>query len=127
MFWFILLLLIIGTGFYLQSSAREVEDEIKSLQEQPCATKDVKPVVESNVPPSTEPEDLVKEPAATDPLISQIIEIVENNPGMKQTELYPQVSDVSKKVLQQTLKELADGGCLKREKNGSTYLLFPQD
>ena len=55
----------------------------------------------------------------------EILAAVKNLPGIKQTDLYRSFSDVDKKKFQQTVKKLADAGTLKREKQGSSYILFP--
>jgi len=58
-------------------------------------------------------------------LEDEILAAVNNLPGVKQTELYDSFTDVTKKHLQQVLKEMDDSGKLKREKKGSSYLLYP--
>jgi hypothetical protein len=123
MFWFILLLLVIGTGFYLNSCAHEVERDIKALREQVYVPEKVE-LAELSVAVEDAPHADSGQVGA-DLLATRILGIVAANPGMKQTMLYPQLADVAKKVLQQQVKGLADGGRLVREKSGSSYLLYP--
>jgi hypothetical protein len=125
MFWFILLLLIIGTGFYLNSSAREVDPEIKFSREQPSVPEKVEPAAQSVA--AVARTDSVSGQADVDPFEIQILEIVASTPGMKQTDLYPQMTAVGKKALQQMIRDLAAGGKLRREKSGSSYLLYPRE
>ncbi len=55
----------------------------------------------------------------------KVLAAIAKQPGIKQTELYTIFSAENKKQLQRVLKEMADNGQLKREKEGSSYLLFP--
>lgn len=140
MFWFIVVLLIAGAGFYFYQKMMEVEREIRAEQEagQPSA--------EAAAPPAPVPEPVQEEVSGSSlvtpevdkmaakavpvsdaslSLEDEILAAVENLPGVKQTEIYDSFTDVSKKQLQLLLKELADSGKLKREKKGSGYLLYP--
>lgn len=139
MFWFIILLLIVGGCFYLYQKMVVIEEEIRAGQDivkKPAAksfheaqAKDE--VVEIVSPPvvTLEVEGMAAkaEPVADDALSleDEIFSAVENLPGIKQTELYDSFSDINKKRLQQLLKEMDDEGKIKREKKGSSYLLFP--
>ena len=54
-----------------------------------------------------------------------ILAEVTKQPGIKQTELYLFFAATNKKQLQQLIKEMADNGVLRREKQASSYLLYP--
>ncbi|MDX2478853.1 MAG: hypothetical protein QNK24_00795 [Desulfuromusa sp.] len=131
MFWFIVLLLVVGAGFYFYQKMMMIEREIRAEHEMEMA----------QIPTAQEPEKHQEEtPEATvfdanatvvsetsDPttLRGTVLAEVTKQAGMKQTELYPLFADTNKKQLQQLLKEMADDGILRREKQGSSYLLYP--
>jgi uncharacterized iron-regulated membrane protein len=139
MFWFIVLLLLAGAGFYFYQKLMKIEREIRAEQEAEAARAAAAKAQQA------EPEPIKAEPAKAAPvkkvepataapavaageeseLESQIVAAVSNQPGLKQTELYTKFADINKKQLQQLLKEMADSGSLKREKKGSSYLVFP--
>ncbi len=64
-------------------------------------------------------------PDAAMSLEDEVLAAVNNMPGVKQTDMYSSFADVDKKQLQQLFKDMADDGRLKREKKGSSYLLYP--
>lgn len=134
MFWFVMLLLLLGAGFVLFQKVTDIETEIRSEQAAakvpepearvereedvvvpPVVTEEVQNMAASAEPVSDEPASLEDE----------ILAAVVNLPGLKQTELYDSFADVNRKKLQQLLKEMDEAGQLKREKKGSSYLLFP--
>ncbi len=139
MFWFIVLLLLAGAGFYFYQKLMKIEREIRAEQEteaaRAAAAKDVKPekkAVEAEpakaAPVKAEPSAAAApavEPAEDSELKSRIVAAVAGQPGLKQTELYAKFADINKKQMQQILKEMADNGALKREKKGSSYQVFP--
>jgi|GEM_PF-763121 len=143
MFWFIVLLLVVGAGFYFYQKLSTIEREIRAEQEaekegaaaaQPVDTVKEAPEPrqkEASDPPivSSEVEKMAAKaaPVADDSfsLEDEVLVAVNNLPGMKQTELYSSFPDVDKKRLQQLIKNLADAGRLKREKQGSSYVLHP--
>ena len=119
MFWFVILLLIVGGCFYLYQKLMEIEREIRAEQEmeQPVVKvetkKDASDDAEDVVNPpivSPEVENLVaKAETVADESLSledEILGAVKNMPGLKQTELYESFADVNKKRLQQLLKEM---------------------
>ncbi|SHI51662.1 hypothetical protein SAMN02745165_00284 [Malonomonas rubra DSM 5091] len=146
MFWFIVLLLLAGAGFYFYQKMMTIEREIR--EEQDAAQADAEPVEEAKVeevkaeepaaeeasdPPVVTPE-VEKMAAKAEPvadvemnLEDEILEAVKNLPGMKQTDIYTSFADVGKSQLQKLLKEMDDDGKLKREKKGSSYLLYPAE
>ena len=147
MFWFVVLLLVLGAGFYFYQKLTAIEREIRAEQvaekeqvARPQKTEDEdkppKPELEPQReealdPPFSSPE-VEKMTANAAPVPDEgmsteeeIVLAVTNLPGIKQTELYDSFPDVDRKRLQQLVKELADSGKLKREKQGSSYILYP--
>ena len=138
MFWFVVLLLVVGAGFYFYQKMMAIEREIRAEQE---AEQAVAKITESDEAGGTEAEAAVPpivtlevekkvvsaEPVADEPLSleEEVLVAVKNMPGIKQIELYSSFVDVNKKQLQKTLKELDDTGKVRREKQGSSYQLFP--
>jgi len=143
MFWFIVLLLLLGAGFYFYQKLMTIEREIRAEQ---GAEKAAAAPKDSVTRGKAEPEPR-QEPASDPPMVSsevekmtakatpvadesfsledEVLAAVINLPGVKQTELYNSFPDVDKKRLQQLIKDLADGGRLIREKQGSSYVLHP--
>lgn len=133
MFWFILLLLLAGAGFYFYQKMMKIEREIRVEQEVEMASDTMaqEPVVVENVGSEMVATVVEKkeetsaggtEPARVE---EKVLAEIAKQPGIKQTELYTIFSAENKKQLQRVLKEMADNGQLKREKEGSSYLLFP--
>ena len=134
MFWFIVLLLVVGAGFYFYQKMMAIEREIRA--EQVAANEHVSPEPE----PEPEPENLAadvfkptssareSQPAAAvqgrTAIEEAIMSVVAEKPGIKQTDLYPLFADTGKKQLQKLIKNMADNGVLRREKQGSSYLLY---
>ncbi len=136
MFCFVVLLVLIGAGFYFYQKLIAIEAEIRSERNVECPTSvkpqqpETSPVVVNNI--ETEPEvDSSVVFAAGENLASTsssfeaaIVNTVTGQEGMKQTALYPLFPNTSKKQIQQVVKEMADNGILRREKKGSSYLLY---
>lgn len=141
MFWIIVLLLLAGAGFYFYQKMMEIEKEIRAEQEADAGSAEVvaqpqkvapEPVVEAVVDSQIVTPEVEKMTSKAEPvadaslsLEDEILAAVKNLPGVKQTEIYTSFADVNRKQLQQLLKEMDDGGKLKREKKGSSYLLYP--
>jgi len=133
MFWFILLLLLAGAGFYFYQKMMKIEREIRVEQEVEMAsdTTAQEPVVVEDVEPETVAAVVEKKEETSAGGTEQarveerVLAEIAKQPGIKQTELYTIFSAENKKQLQRVLKEMADSGQLKREKEGSSYLLFP--
>ena len=137
MFAFIVLLIVAGACFYFYQRLTALEQEIRAEQararaaavaaEPPKSTENETPnPFEEKVEPVSVPvEEVVAEPAEPVTLEEAILAEVAKNSGMKQTELYGMFGDTDKKQLQRIVKELADSGQLKREKQGNSYLLYP--
>lgn len=138
MFWFIVLLLILGAGFYMYQKLVAIEREIRAEQEAEESSLE-----EPDMSTSEEAVDDLPDPQIVSPEVENMIEKVEpvadgdlsleeeillavkNLPGLKQTEIYSSFSDVNRKRLQQLLKDLDSEGKIKREKQGSSYQLYP--
>jgi hypothetical protein len=130
MFWFIVLLLVVGAGFYFYQKMMAIEQEIRAEQG----------VGDEHVSPAQEPERPAGDPikasefdkesnaAAAIPELTTIeeavISAVTKSPGIKQTDLYLFFADTDKKQLQKIIKSMSDNGVLRREKQGSSYLLY---
>ena len=134
MFWFIVLLLILGAGFYFYQKLMVIEREIRAEQENDLFAQQeskspevVDEVQDSVLQPASEPQKVTNKPAVLqgdDALDVMLLEQIRQQPGIKQTELYSLFPDAGKKQLQQLLKEMNDTGRINREKQGSSYLLF---
>lgn len=130
MFWFIVLLLVVGAGFYFYQKMMAIEREIRAEQEAEGGHK--APVKESEKPSvdlsEMSPFDMENSSSTTPPEQSTMEETitaaVTKEPGTKQTDLYTLFPDLSKKQLQKTIKKMSDDGILRREKQGSSYLLY---
>ena len=133
MFWFVLLLLLVGAGFYFYRKMMSIEREIRAEQEVEMASDTMaqEPVVVEDVASETAAAVVEKKEEASAGEIEparveeKVLAAIAKQPGIKQTELYTIFSAENKKQLQRVLKEMADNGQLKREKEGSSYLLFP--
>ena len=131
MFWFIVLLLVVGAGFYFYQKLISIEREIHAEQEAYTVALQKAEKPPEEVPEAKEPDPKTT-PAAVTPqldepnsLAEMICVEVNNQAGIKQTDLYPMFASTNKKQLQRLIKELADDGRLRREKLGSSYLLYP--
>ena len=134
MFWFIILLLVIGAGFYFYQKIISIEREIHAEQE--LATAHNVPAQETEKQPADAPEMTVFDSGSSLETVAQksaepstlekaILAEVIKQAGIKQTDLYPLFAATNKKQLQKLIKEMTDSGKLKREKKSSSYLLYP--
>jgi hypothetical protein len=136
MFWFVILLLVLGGAFYLYAKLKKIEQEIlaeqeaekearkRELREQTARDSGNLPEDKQQTPQarSAADEDTEEDSAG---LAEQLVRTVTEQPGIKQTALYPLFGHVPKRTLQYTLRELTDAGRLKREKIGNSFLLYP--
>lgn len=136
MFWVVILLLVVGGCFYLYKKMTEIEKEIRAgqaiIKKMPSEKIPVQKIAERVDTPPVVTHEVETMVAKTEPVVSHSLSLedevhnaVKNLPGVKQSDLYDSFADVSKKRLQQLLKQMADSGKVRREKQGSTYLLFP--
>ncbi|WP_029917624.1 hypothetical protein [Pelobacter seleniigenes] len=131
MFGFLILLLVLGGGFYFYQRLKALEAEIRAEQ----ATATPSPSHSDDASPKAEParpagqvHPLVVERAEQTPASAEeiVLAAVRKNPGLRQTDLYGQVATLGNRQLQVLLKEMAEQGRLQRKKQGSSYLLFPE-
>lgn len=135
MFWFIVLLLLAGGGFYVYSKLREMERQIRAEQERekelaqqqsvvatettaPAAQQDASPMAATATVPAAAS-------TAADTDEQKILAAVQRQPGIVQSELYALLPAMSKRQQQQLIKQLADDGKLKRKAHRSSYQLYP--
>ena len=132
MFWFIVLLLFVGGGFYIYQKLMAIEREIRLEQEAEQQQMSLSQAAEPDplsggqtVRPETSADLEPSEHMPSTSVAGGIMAAVASKPGIRQTELYMHIKEIDKKRLQQTLKEMADRGQIRREKKGSSYLLYP--
>ncbi len=131
MFWFIILLLVVGAGFYFYQKLISIEREIYAEQEAYSAALQKAEKLPEDVPAEKDSNSEKSSSAVTSErgeptsLAEMICAEVNKQAGIKQTDLYPLFADTGKKQLQRLIKELTDDGRLRREKQGSSYLLYP--
>ncbi len=135
LFLILLLCALIAAGYYVYRRLLKIEREIRGDQVT-TAAEDAKPSLVTEAEPSkaeAEPStvDPLPEPVAHDVapegvgLREQIELAIAARPGLAQTELYGKFPDVERRELQKLLRELDQSGELRREKKGSSYLLYP--
>lgn len=135
MFWFIVFLLLVGAAFYLYQNLRTMEKEIREeqLREQEQMNKQQGPEPQTEVVESVEEtsavdvmsdEGSLNVEANSDVEDNELVRLIKENPGIKQTDLYGNVQSYSNKQVQQILKKMADNGEIRREKDGSSYRLY---
>ena len=131
MFWFIVLLLFVGAGFYFYQKMMTIEREIRAEQETEkihVTATDSPENKSMDTPQNTIFDSESSPPVVATEISSQeetVLAEVTKQPGLKQTELYSIFADTNKKQLQKMIKEMTDRGVLRREKQGSSYLLYP--
>ena len=147
MFTFFVLLVVIGACFYFYQKITALEQEIRAEQArakaaavQPQAppvtevqepvvekAKPAEPVVATKAKPAAKAKSAAKSKKPTEDknLKDAVAAAVAKTPGMKQPELYTIFADTHRKQLQRAVKELAESGKIKREKQGNTFLLYP--
>ena len=112
----------VAAGYLGVKKLKEIEQEIR--QGAPSAAEpdqgdhpqDVQPKPVAEAPRSETEEDLSME--------ARILHCLAGHEGMLQTELYSYFPEQDRKTMQGILLEMARGGLLRREKEGSTYRLF---
>jgi hypothetical protein len=127
MSWFLLLFLIAlaAGGWYLYQRLLTIEREIRQEQRQAAAEAKQDSAPADLAPDSSvEKNGAVQAPAGED-LNRSILAFVALNQGLPQAELYTQFPANDRRELQKRLRELEQSGRLRREKEGSTYRLYP--
>ena len=132
MVWFVILLLVLGGGFYLYTKLKKIEQEILAEQEaekqaRQQQLREQTAETSGNLAADEQPSPAgpVDDEEDSSQLAEQLLRAVTQQPGIKQTALYPMFAAVPKRTLQYTLRELTDAGRLKREKIGNSFLLYP--
>lgn len=152
MAWFIVLLLVLGGGFYGYYKFKEIERQIRDEQaqekqetqqgQQKQSGQDSstsgdshvsapKSAVENEASPVTRVEKQqaggtsADEPSAAPAGEPAILRAVQSQPGIVQSDLYTQFPAANKKQLQQQIKKMSDEGNIKRESYRSSYRLYP--
>lgn len=129
MYWFFILLLLalIGFGYYVYQRLIEVEKEIRADQRALAEEVDTQSPVQSPSPvPEPQEESIIKVAVAgTDDLTGRILGQVKEAPGLSQADLYGQFPDEDRRDLQKLLRKLDQQKQLRREKKGNSYRLYP--
>ncbi|MFK5925827.1 MAG: hypothetical protein QM483_04260 [Desulfuromusa sp.] len=137
MFVFIVLLIVAGACFYFYQRLAALEQEIRAEQARAKATavtpepqkstkEDSSSAILDQVKPAPAPVQKVLVAMSKETSLEEsIIAAVTKTSGIKQTELYKLFAEADKKQLQKLVKRMADNGLLKREKQGSSFLLYP--
>ena len=128
LFFILLLLALIASGYYIYQRLLKVEREIRADQ-RALVDEDDSPGIEPDAETAApEPGPVVDEtdaPLEEVGLKGRIMLAVEGSPGLAQTELYAKLPDEDRRELQKLLRELDQAGSLRREKKGSSYRLYP--
>lgn len=129
-FWFLLFLVVVAGGIYLYQRLLSIEQEIR--QEHKAQAEEVKEEeIVIKTPPVVEPikegvdstaSDEVDEPVS---LEESLLTVINDLPGLLQTELYALFPDSERKKLQALLLKLDRKGLIRREKKNSSYRVFP--
>ena len=131
-----MLVLIAGAaaaGYYgvrrLKDIEREIRDESRpSPQSSPAVAvkvTEVKPVVPKSAPPKAAAR---PKPAPAGPeksLEEKLLQKVNQNSGLLQTDLYDLFPDQDRKAMQALLLKMTKEGAISREKEKSTFRVFP--
>jgi len=107
-------------GYYCYRRLRGIEQEIRSEEEQPA------PPAPPVSPQKGRVSDSSKGPREVGrPLAERLSDLVRKEPGILQTELYRRFPDENRRALQEQIREMVEEGSLRREKEKSTFRLFP--
>lgn len=127
LFFILLLIAFIVAGYYIYQRLLKVEREIRA--DQRALVDEDDSVIEPDVVPV--PPKSVLKVADSDALLEavglkeQITSVVEGSPGLAQVEIYDKFPDENRRELQKLLRQLDQGGQLRREKKGSSYRIYP--
>lgn len=141
MLWFILLLIMLGGGFYGYYKLREIEGQIRAEQarekeqaqraqkretgEGSATPKDQKGAATRQGMRGKNAGAVSPEPSSEAAGESAVLRAVQSQPGIVQSDLYAQFPAAGKKQLQQQIKQMADAGHIKRVSHRSSYRLYP--
>ena len=128
MFWFVLLLIVLGGGFYFYQRMLALEQEIRAEQEREkeLQARQVNQETAAAAPRNEEPERTVAaaDNPATEIAENPILQFVCAHPGVVQADLYADIPQLNKKQAQQMIRELVDAGKIRRERLGSSFKLY---
>jgi hypothetical protein len=111
--WILFVLLLTG-GIVVYYFLAQMEQEIRA---ELTATEDPEPHLEK----STTAES--RQNASDESLDTLLCGIIQNSPGILQTDLYQQLPDIDKKLVQKELLMLDRSGNISRVRSGNTYQL----
>jgi len=127
MFWFVLLLIVLGGGFYFYQRMLALEQEIRAEQEREKelqarqVNQDTAAAPQKNEPA---PANAAADNPATEIAGNPILDFVCAHPGVVQADLYADIPQLNKKQAQQMIRELVDAGKIRRERLGSSFKLY---
>lgn len=134
--WFLLLLIVVAGGIFFYQKLLAIEQEIRREQPDfvPIRQDDsANEVVKPEVSPPIFKEQVKLEPDMSEGAESSeptsledgLLKVVNDLPGLLQTELYELFPAEERKRLQTLLLRLDRDGVIKREKKNSSYRVFP--
>jgi hypothetical protein len=122
----ILLLLLVGFGWFAYRELKLMETDILrdiELKNMAVATEAANNASLPQEEVILKVAESVPEPV---PLSGRLLNVIADQPGIMQTDIYSQLPDYRKKQLQQTLQEMERIGVIRREKAKGSYRLFPE-
>lgn len=129
-FWFLLFLVVVAGGIYLYQRLLAIEQEIRQEQQAQTTEKSnetpvvkVAPVIEPIKEGITSSEQEESDEPVS--LEESLLTVINDLPGLLQTELYALFPDRERKKLQTLLLKLDRNGLIRREKKNSSYRVFP--
>lgn len=129
-FWFLLFLVVVAGGIYLYQRLLAIEQEIRQEQQAQTTEKSnetpvvkVAPVIEPIKEGITSSEQEESDEPVS--LEESLLTVINDLPGLLQTELYALFPDSERKKLQTLLLKLDRNGLIRREKKNSSYRVFP--
>ncbi len=129
MFWFVLLLILLGLGFYFYQRMVALEQEIradqareKEQQQTDQRSEEPAPFKEASAPRT--PESAAPVEPAAGVVENPILRLICSQPGVVQSAVYAELPQLNKKQAQQMIRELVDAGKIKRERLGRSFKLY---
>jgi len=132
-FWsFLILVILILAGAWFYRRLQEIEKDLRHEMEADAvatpANQGQQAVVEEDEGPpkgaAADSEDDAGEINPSD-LTGRVSALVAAGPGIRQTEFYDHMPDISRKALQDLLRNMERDGLLRREKDRGSYKLYP--
>ncbi|WP_020676553.1 hypothetical protein [Geopsychrobacter electrodiphilus] len=127
MHWFMLLLLatLIAGGYYVYQRLLTIEREIREEQNLVSDQHEEHSFVETPPFDASTPEKAPIVTTTEEDLGVEILAFVALNPGLSQAEVYARFPDSDRRELQKRLRKFDQAGSVRREKEGSSYRLYP--